>query len=589
MLTNTVVSAVMAGAMTLLCEEPGSWKFETSVVSPEKDVEVMRIRLVSETEAVPPKFSVGWNLKANGVANLWSSANECCLPPDWAGSSSSAIASLLPVYTLMGADDTNRCTFATTEALNRTEFKTGVCEETVGFPGRFTYFNATPTKEWSTEIRIDRRPRHFSETVADASAWISRLFPPCRVPEAAFEPLYSTWYGFHQDVHDRDIERECAEAARLGMRTLIVDDGWQTDDTRRGYAFCGDWEVSKRRFPDMAAHVKRVHALGMKYMVWYSVPLIGVRAKNFARFRGKYLRGDNQSGHDAAVLDPRYPEVRRFLVDTYVKAMKEWDLDGFKLDFIDSFNAGGDDPGEAKNYAGMDTKSVPAAVDRLMKEVHAALTAIKPDALFEFRQHYIGPAIRQYGNMLRASDCPYDATANRVRTAQLRLTSGGTAVHSDMLEWHDDDTVEFAALQILNVLFSTIQYSRTLSTMKPEHKAMVTHWLKFTREHREALLKGRFTPHQPMFRYPVLEAESAAERIVAVYAQGQAVSVGASKKPTWVINATAADSVFVNAAVPFEAKVFDTLGRKVGGGRSASGPQVVKCPASGYVELSPVL
>ena len=585
MLTNAVVSAVMAGAMTLLCEEPGSWKFETSVVSPEKDVEVMRIRLVNGTEAVPPKFSVGWNLKAKGVANLWSASEECRLPPDWAGADSSAISSRLPVYALMGADDTNRCTFATTEALNYTEFKTGVREETVEFPGRFTYFNATPTKEWTTEIRIDRRPRHFSETVADASAWISRLFPPCRVPEAAFEPLYSTWYGFHQDVHDRDIERECAEAAKLGMRTLIVDDGWQTDDTRRGYAFCGDWEVSKRRFPDMAAHVRRVHALGMKYMVWYSVPFVGTMSRNYRRFHGKYLYGDNQTGRATAVLDPRYPEVRKFLVDTYVKAMREWDLDGFKLDFIDSFNAGDDDPGKAKNYAGMDTKSVPVAVDRLMKEVHAALTAIKPDALFEFRQSYIGPAIRQYGNMLRAGDCPYDATANRVRTAQLRLTSGGTAVHSDMLEWHDDDTVEAAALQVLSVLFSTIQYSRMLSTMKPEHKAMVTHWLKFTREHRETLLKGRFTPHRPMFRYPVLEAESAAERIVAVYAPGQAVSVGASKKPTWVINATTSGGVFVNAAAPFEAEVFDTLGRKVSGGRYDAGPREVSCPASGYAEL----
>jgi len=35
------------------------------------------------------------------------------------------------------------------------------------------------------------------------------------------------------------------------------------------------------------------------------------------------------------VLDPRYPEVRKFYHRiTYVKAIEEWDLDGFKLDFI---------------------------------------------------------------------------------------------------------------------------------------------------------------------------------------------------------------------------------------------------------------
>jgi len=568
------MSAVMAGALSLLCEEPGSWKFETAIESVEKDVEVMRIRLTNEAEAMPPKFSVEWQLKTTGAANIWSAARPVWLPPNWGGRFMSMIASQLPVYALMGADDTNRCTFATTEARNDVQFDLGVEEETVEFPGRFIYRNATPTKEWTTEIRLDRRPRHFSETIREASDWISRRFPPCRVPDAAFEPLYSTWYNFHQDVHDRDIERECAAAAELGMKTLIVDDGWQTDDTNRGYAFCGDWEASPRRFPDFRAHVDRVHKLGMKYMVWYSVPFVGSNSKNYARFKGKYL--SEPKGKGAATLDPRYPEVRRFLVETYVKAMKEWDLDGFKLDFIDSFQVWDEDPAVKKGYAGMDTKSVPEGVEKLMTEVHAALTAIKPDALFEFRQSYIGPAIRQFGNMLRAGDCPYDARQNRVSTTQLRLTSGTAAVHSDMLEWHDDDTPEFAALQVLNVLFSTIQYSRTLSTMRPEHKAMVAHWLGFTKQHRETLLKGRFTPHQPMLGYPVLEAESAAERIVAVYSPAVAADLRGTAKRTVLVNATTAKGVVVRGAGERQWTVYDTCGRKVEG----STPEDI--PPAGY-------
>lgn len=38
--------------------------------------------------------------------------------------------------------------------------------------------------------------------------------------------------------------------------------------------------------------------------------------------------------------------------------------------------------------------------------------------------------------MFRAADCTADAVANRVRTIDLRLTSGTTAVHSDMLEYN---------------------------------------------------------------------------------------------------------------------------------------------------------
>ena len=78
------------------------------------------------------------------------------------------------------------------------------------------------------------------------------------------------------------MEAECAEAARLGMKVVILDDGWQCDDIERSYASCGDWRVSARRFPDMRGHVARVHGLGLKYMVWFSMPFVG--EKTAARY-----------------------------------------------------------------------------------------------------------------------------------------------------------------------------------------------------------------------------------------------------------------------------------------------------------------
>ena len=46
---------------------------------------------------------------------------------------------------------------------------------------------------------------------------------------------------------------------------------------------------------------------------------------------------------------------------------------------------------------GMDYALVEEAVCRLLTDVREALTAIKPDILIEFRQNYIGPAIRGFG------------------------------------------------------------------------------------------------------------------------------------------------------------------------------------------------
>ena len=205
-------------------------------------------------------------------------------------------------------------------------------------------------------------------------------------------------------------------------RTLpLVPDPWRVQDT---YSATGDWMPARSRFPDFRAHVDRVHAAGISnYLAWLSVPFVGNESKAYGRFRGKFIGRE-----DASVrrLDPRFPEVREYLVGTYERCLRDWDLDGLKLDFIDLLHSDADDPARDDGYAGRDCRTVEEGVDRLMTAVHERLTAIKPEALIEFRQRYTGPAIRRYGNMLRATDCPYDILGNRKRIVDLRLTSGRT-------------------------------------------------------------------------------------------------------------------------------------------------------------------
>ena len=319
----------------------------------------------------------------------------------------------------------------------------------------------------------------------------------------------------------------------------------------------------------MAAHVKKVHALGMKYMIWYSVPFVGVNAKVCARFRGKFLR-EPRKGR-AGVLDPRFPEVREYLAGIYEKALREWDLDGLKLDFIDSFSA---EPG------------VPEAVDVLMTDIARRLRAIKPDVLIEFRQSYIGPAIRKYGNMFRVGDCPGDMARNRSGIARLRLTSGATAVHADMLEWHPGDTPENAARFILNSIFGTVQYSMMLRTLPKSHLEMMRHWIAFSRRHERALLHGSFRPHWPQHDYPLLVGEGADERIVGVYNPDLVADVGAADRRVLVLNATQRGRLSLRLPKSCEIVAFDTFGREVSRTAVPAGLQETTCPASGYLEIN---
>ena len=576
-------------ALRLSCDEPGPWRFETARESAPGGADVLRVRLAASAPAPPPRFDVSFVAPQPGVRWIWSSQPDVpTLPPEWGGKMHSHIASQSPLLVLGGSDGRSRLSVACSEATRVVDWRYGLREEDGFVHVRlgFFYEPEAPLAAYEAAIRLDAAPSDWADAARAASDWVCARpgYEPMPVPDAALDPLYSTWYGYHQDVHDADLEREFAEAASLGMKTLIVDDGWQTEDTGRGYAYCGDWLPAPSRFPDFRAHVDRVRALGMKYMIWYSVPFVGFKSRAAERFAGKFLYKRDNMG--AWVLDPRFPEVRDHLASIYETAVRDWNLDGLKLDFIDSFYTPDPDPAAAENWAGRDIRSVPEAVLALMQEVRRRLEAVRPGILIEFRQSYMGPAIRSFGNMIRAGDVPGDPLRNRARTARLRLTSGTTAVHADMLEWNPRETPQQAAQQILAVLFSVIQYSMRLDRLPADHKRMMRHWIAWTTAHRDALLRGSFSPRRPELGYPLLEGSSASERILAVYDPDFVAAVPADGRDVWLVNATDAPALPLDlAAAPVAAEAFDTFGDPAPAPAPAAGLRRVAVPPSGLLRF----
>ena len=568
-----------------------NWNLEYVKESPEPGLELVRLRFHAPEPSEPPNIRLEWGVPQHDMQFRWHTGAmfQRNIPPNWAGPLESSLAHHVPLVQLGSLGGENRLTFALSEARRLVKVKAGVCEESNEIDCSIELFSVpeAPLAIYETVLRLDARPLFYAEALRQAFHWFE-TFPECRpaaVPAAAFDPVYSSWYSFHQQLFDRELEEECRLAAAYGMKGIIVDDGWQTDDCNRGYAFCGDWEISKNRFPDMRAHVAKIHELGMKYLVWFAVPFVGKKSRNVERFRGKYLV--RQDGLDTYVLDPRFPEVREFLISIYENALREWDIDGFKLDFIDMFRFDGEDPAAKENYAGRDIKSLPEAVDRLLSEVMMRLNRIKPGILIEFRQAYIGPAIRKYGSMFRAGDCPADVLSNRVRTIDLRLSSGATAVHSDMLEWSASDTAETAALQFLNILFSVPQISVKLGTVPERHREMLRFWLGFWMSHRETLMRGTLRPLHPALNYPVVIADGDDEQIVAVYNPGMTVPVDcAAGRRCLVVNGSGAEELVLDfASRPVGGESFDVVGNAVERLAPESGLVRVRVPRSGLLVL----
>lgn len=483
----------------------------------EKGVEIVTLKLTRAQAATPPKFHLKWATPSRDAKGLWHPAAELNkgLPPDWVPGYNSMFAFFAPVSTVFGSADGNVITVAVSDALNTLKSKAGVREED-GLIYHEIHFFQEPhaaVTEYTAQIRIDRRSIPYWTALKDVSEWWARQpgYAPAEVPQAARDPAYSTWYNYHQSLDPKVLLEELKVAKKMGFESIIIDDGWQTLDSSRGYAFAGDWRPD--RIPDMHGFVDSSHALGIKVLLWYAVPYVGRDAKVTARFRDKTLR--YMEDHKAYVLDPRFPEVREYLIGIYTQALRDWNLDGFKLDFMDNFTADKDTVFEATG--GRDYASVNEAADRLMTDILGELKKIKPDVLIEFRQAYIGPLMRKYGNMFRAGDCPNAYVQNRVRTTDLRLLSGNTAVHADMIMWHPAEPVELAAMQMTNILFSVPQVSVRLKEVPREHFDMVRFYTGYWSENRSVLLDGKFEARSPFANYPILVGTDAGKTIIGLY------------------------------------------------------------------------
>ncbi|WP_271769742.1 glycoside hydrolase family 36 protein [Aquimarina algiphila] len=495
-----------------------------------------------------------------------------------------------PVISLFGHNDENLHTFACSDAIHTLSLGAGLREE-----DGWIYCNVILFKDpvpdfdiYELSILLDYRKQRYENSLRKVSSWWASMteYTPMFVPDIAKLPMYSTWYSYHQDITTKSLLEECRTASLLGYKTIIVDDGWQTNDSNRGYAFTGDW--LPERFPDMSNFVKEVHDLNMKIMLWYSVPFFGKHSTAFQQFKGKFLHFSEE--FQAAILDPRYPEIRDYLVNTYAQALKNWDLDGFKLDFIDHFIPYKDTVLTTEN--GRDYAAIGPAVDRLMTDVMKALTAIKPDILIEYRQHYIGPVLRKCGNMFRAHDCPNDAVTNRRRVIDLRLLSGNTAVHSDMFMWNYEESVELAALQFLNILFSVPQISVRLNEISATHQQMVNFYTEYWIKNRDTLLDSYLTANGPSENYPLIKASSKEKQIITVHAN-LIIEISGEHNMIDIINAKTSEDIIlqhIHDHITYDAKIFDCLGNLIGNATNTfkKGMASIKVPISGMITLSAI-
>ena len=585
------------GTVVVKAEEKDGWVFSLERIDDGSVAELFEVRFSAsaKNESVPPTACVVHEMPQGDVRFRLTPAGTMVPPIPWqrnAGLFRTFANGLQPMQTWLAANDENRLTHACSDQSARLGvygYERDVGGSTVNSEVEFFAGGMRKVSSYSATLRFDFRRIPYWEAVSSAGDWMASFpgqsSPP--VPESAYDPLWDTWYAYHCDYDAAKVEREGDIAAELGLGTVVYDMGWDCHgNTNASFAFCGDWTPDPVDFPDMKGHVARMHKKGLRCLLWCGVPLLGRSSRACKRKLGFTLPERTRSSAQFHVLDPRFPEVRREAVDALLRGVAEWGADGWKIDFLQKMTDGDDDPVACEGLGGRDFRWVGDAAKCLQEEMSAEVRKVRPDAMFEYMLGYCGVLGQRSATHMRASDCPGDAVWNRNQTARLRMMCGNrAAVHSDPLLWGREAGAEDCGAHFISVMHAVLQLSVRLTELTPPQKMAAKHWIGFSKMHRDTLLRGAFRPHAPHHSYPLIEMESASERITSVFQRGLAVPLS-GERPTYVLNGAEFAEVCVDAPAEGRAEVFDTLGANRGSVAVAKGLSRIAVPRAGYILYS---
>ena len=327
-------------------------------------------------------------------------------------------------------------------------------------------------------------------------------------PASAFDPVYCTWYAVHAELSQEWVENNAEIAKNLGFKTFILDDGWCFDKEKRvnpetlpdWYQYIGDWELSTVKFPNWQAHRQKMRSIGLNYLFWVTPFLIGYDS-NFYKTHGETsVIPPLKEG--CQVLNINHFEACKAMIEKLPQVMKKYDLDGLKIDFIDSVLPKKLDDSGGKIYD-------------FCCRLSQAIRDIKSNALIEFRESYNTPLTLSLATQFRVCDVPFDYMENFRRLARIRLQLGDAVpIHADPIYFHPNETAENVAKHFIAALVGVPMLSIELMNLKSEYALIIKTYLDFYYRHQETLNWGKwsFRYNDEVLCYAVAEGKN--EKIV---------------------------------------------------------------------------
>ena len=567
--------------------------FEATIDIKEQGLQkyILNIYLHSAFAATPPSFNLSVKFPKDKINQIWNSKT-------WSNKSYFTIPSYdraaanFSIISGLTINDHNQITVTCKDAYKAKFVSSNIKEEGDSIVFSLGFFEDNPPlsnlQDYQAEVWVDFRSIHFSKAIYDASSWFleDEFKKGVATADTTNVPVFSTWYPMHRNIPLENITRDLDSLKTFNFKSVLVDDGWQSlvqmkIDTAYSY--------DENSFKTMSLFKKKCSDMGLPLYLWYSIPFIGGNPVILKKFEGKYIR--YRAPRQMYVLDPRYSDVRKYLVSTYANFLSTWNFDGYWFDFLKGFY-----PKEGAvidQDKGRDFVSIDLAVDTLYSDMKARFNAIKPNFFMGQIFSVVGPNLVSYQNFLTGFVGVENTQVVREKMVNNRLLYGKFTPFMEVVAINPRESEEDIARKLQSVLFGNPYLSFYVTTLPEASKQTIRFWLDYWKTNHKVIFEGSFEPMQVSRFYPGIKVENDQKIIYMVYEDYTINLPVVLNKPVDVINSKTVGNIqfLLNKAdAHYDYEIFDCKGVSTEKG-------IVKCksknavdfavPTAGFIRITP--
>ena len=553
---------------------------------------IVNIYLHSTFAAIPPAFNLTIKFPKDKINQIWNSKT-------WSNKSSFSLPSYdraaagFSIISGLTINDRNQITFTCKDAYKAKFVSSNINEEQDSIVFSLGFFEENPPlsnlQNYQAQVLVDFRNIHFAKAVYDASTWVleDEFKASAMRVDTTNVPVFSTWYPMHRNIPLENITRELDSLKTFKFKSVLVDDGWQAlvnmkVDTAYSY--------EQKSYQTMNLFRQKCQEMHLPLYLWYSLPFVGGNPVILKKFEGKYIR--YRAPRQMYVLDPRFSDVRKYLVSTYANFLAEWKFDGYWFDFLKGFY-----PNEGQvidQNLGRDFVSIDLAVDTLFSDMDRRLKLLNPNIFLGQKFQVVGPNIISYQNFLTGFVSVDNTRVVREKMVNNRLLYGKYTPFMEVVAISQGDKSVDIARKMQAVLFGNPYLSFYITTLPEESKQTIRFWLDYWKKNYQVIFDGDFEPMQVSRFYPVIKVENDKKLIYAVY-EDYTINIPKNlTTPLEVINSKKSGAVSFMLSDPsleYKYETFDCVGRLTEKGILKSKKKNTidaMVPDAGYIRVTPL-